>query len=77
MTQSKQSHKIFQGAINYLRGYFIAYDVKGQVCHNALRASLSGKNRCVALTSDAGIPWKGPVQFLVDGMRPTLSSKLQ
>ena len=49
MTQSKQSHKIFQGAITYLRGYFIAYDVKGQVCHNALRASLSGKNRCVAL----------------------------
>ena len=58
MTLSKQSHKISQGAINYLRDYFIAYDVKGQVCHDALRVSLFGKNHCVtprSLTSDASM----------------------
>ena len=63
VTLTKQSHKIFQGATNYLRDYLNAYDVKGQVCHGALRVSLSGKSHCVTLqllADDANIPRKGP-----------------
>ena len=35
VTLSKCSHKVFQEDIDYLKNYFITYDVKGQVCHNA------------------------------------------
>ena len=60
---SKWLHKIFQGATNHHRNYLNAYEVKGQIWHDALLVSLSGKSRCVALqslTSDANIPQKGP-----------------
>ena len=62
-TPSKWSHKVFHEDTNYLRNYFIAYDVKGQVCHDALRASLSGKNHCVAprsLTRTQVFPGRDP-----------------
>ena len=57
--------KDFQEAADYHRYifYFKAYDVKGQIQHDALQVSLSGLSDCVVLqllTGDANIPRKGP-----------------
>ena len=45
--QSRGLNKVFQEDINYLRIYLFAHDVKEQVCHDTLLASLSSKNHCV------------------------------
>ena len=48
MKQSRGLNKVFQEDINYLGIYLFAFDVKEQVCLDALLVSLSSKNHCVA-----------------------------